>query len=959
MWNRLSDDLLHTPVRSLAPNSPQKALNRLSLPPYIFNGHNESLEELASQILAQSLAPSLGQGLLQNLLPTSVSADRLRELLRLPISRKLHITRSNYAIPIPFTLQLPPKLSAPSTPNNSAPSSVALSPRSPLRLVFTGKSYEPIDSESEEDNLYRASASPAAKPPSTTASRKKIAKFVQKTHSVPLDQLSMIEEKLTRANSMKTKSLPLLPNSPASTGPRRTLLRKPPPEMDPVLEAPVAKRVQLAILTNDVETASKLVTSRLTPLLSSAEPRVSHPPQNLASNLAPPAMVNRNNASAVSTATPPNGCLRQSTAFHHNLNNGTEAELRIAKRSFSDELHVSSVSSFSSVGDIFNHFVTTSPRPMKVSPRLLLQNSQERKLSAQSAESGESHNLWTSVQKSLDISVKDSDKDQESEESEEDEEDNDIADDTIDADILPLNVPAKKIDDNSGAGIGFNFPNNNTNVTNEKKKRSSPARKSHSSYSLMSPEGQIEIPNLDDLRVDSPNSRSDKIEPIGMPSKAARDHFKSMYGESTDSDSDSSFNSQFSKLNKSANAQLSPIKETSQPKLLSASPIRHARQRSMYNIDFGSEVQVSPQRKHTRLKSAADLANLLPAKGFKFGGILPGLKNVQKQQQIQQGNMQPAQQASTETQGDSMKAQGGSIKAQRANTKTVPASTKELPSVPIVVAEPPRKVQYAVDFKRAKEHPSHEEFSVKEPVDFYHRSTLSATTSRSSHLTYQTASEIASSYQSSRTARETVSTAPTDNDSVVIDLTKDGYNVCMIQRNDSQLSYRSVIEKTKDGKDVEVVLVEEDEEESFNDRDDLSSIYSRYMNDWVSRSDSVRSSASEASTTSANSWCNSESNFQVKSIVAARREQEYKTLRGPALSVNTKMGPKTNQTGQNNGNFAQNNGKVGHNGKVGQKDFVNNTTTQKVGPRFDSKKPLPVASAYHDYMAGKNYSFIA
>lgn len=936
MWNRLSDDILHTPVRGLASSSPDKALNRLSLPPYILNGHNESLEDLASQLLA----PSPGQ----SPLPTSVSADRLRELLRLPISRKLHITRSNYAIPIPFTLQLPPKLSAPSTPNNSAPSSVALSPRSPLRLVFTGKSYEPMDPESEEDNLYRTNVSPAAKPPSTTASRKKIAKFVQKTHSVPLDQLSMIEEKLTRANSMKTKSLPLLPGSPASTGPRRALLRKPPPEMDPVLEAPVAKRVQLAVLTKDVETASKLVTSRLTPLLSGAEPRVAHPHQNLA----PPEMVNRNMVPTISTVTPPNGCLRQSTAFHHNLNNGAVAELRIAKRSFSDESQVSSVSSFSSVGDIFNHLITTSPRPMKVSPRLLLQNSQERKLSTQSAERGKVQNLWNSVQKSLDISVKDSDQDQESEE---DEEENDIADDTIDADILPLNVPAKKVDDNSGAGIGFNFPNNNTNVTNGKKKKSSPARKSHSSYSLMSPEGQIEIPNLDDLRVDSPNSRSDKIEPIGMPSKAAREHFKSMYGESTDSDSDSSFNSQFSKLNRSANAQLSPIKETSQPRLLAASPIRHARQRSMYNIDFGSEVQVSPQRKHTRLKSAADLANLLPAKGFKFGGILPGLKNVEKQQRIQQGNLQPAQQASTETQGDRGKIGRENIRTQGV---AVPAFAKELPSVPIVVAEPPRKVQYAVDFKRAKEHPSHEDFSVKEPVDFYHRSTLSATASRSSHLTYQTASEIASSYQSSRTARETVSTAPTDNDSVVIDLTKDGYNVCMIQRNDSQLSYRSVIEKTKDGKDVEVVLVEEED-----DRDDLSSIYSRYMNDWVSRSDSVRSSASEASTTSANSWCNSESNFQVRSMVAARREHEYKNLRSPALALNTKMGQNIGKMGQKSSQkTSQNNGKMGQ--MANQRNFVNtNTAAQKVGPRFGTKKALPVASAYHDYMAGKSYSFIA
>lgn len=935
MWqhNLSGDDLQgwpqnrpQNPERRARSVSPVKTFNAILLPPYVNAAKSASSDDLLSTVS----------------MPSSVSADRLRELSRLPISRKLHITRANYAIPIPFTLQLPPKLSAPSTPKSSN-ASVALSPRSPSRLVFTGRSYEPMDLEESDDDRFgdlrdhqrdihrenhaRALASPPVpdKPPLTTASRKKVAKFVQKTQSVPLDQLSMIEEKSTRANSVKSKSLPLLPSSPAGADSpiKRALLRKPPPGMEPVLEAPVAKRVQSAILNEQPRIGSpeapKMVTSKSTPLLNTkdTETRGRQPERAGVDNLAPPVVVNRYGPQPLNYApAPPNGSLRQSTAFHHNLNNGTEAELRIAKRTFSDESHVSSVSSFSSVGDFFNvHFGASSPRPRdaNVSPRALIKTSQQEATrnasgaSTSSSTSEASQSSWNSVQKSLDFSLKDSvSNSSQSPEPKSDPkalDNNDIADDTIDADILPLNIPAKansklvKVDDtNNGAGIGFNFPNNTTNVTNQTKKKSLPARQSASSYSLVSPTGQIEIPNLDELSIEQTPGETEKIEPIGMPSRAARAHFKSMYGDSsTDSDSDSSFNSQFSKMNKTNKNELSPIKEMrAAPKnILATSPIRHARQRSMYNIDFEStDIQVSPHRKHNRSKSAADMVNLSPAKDFKFGN-----PNIEK--------------------------------------KVPEAVSRADDKQQFVVAEPPQKVQYAVDFRTASETSRQEEpFHVKGPVDFYRRSARS-TTSRSSHSEYHTpaASDIASSYQSSRTAGETASTAPTDNDSVMIDLTKDGYNVCMIKRNDSQMSYRSVIEKTKDGKDVEVVLVDEEDEAdtSFNDRDDLSSIYSKYMSDWVVRSDSVKSAASEVSTASTNSWCNSEKNFQVKSIVAARREQEYKQLRAPNLPQ--KLMPILEQQ---------------------VSDKTRQTYTKQGNDRNQT-----VESGYFDYMAGKNYSFIA
>ncbi|GEQ67133.1 hypothetical protein JCM33374_g796 [Metschnikowia sp. JCM 33374] len=120
----------------------------------------------------------------------------------------------------------------------------------------------------------------------------------------------------------------------------------------------------------------------------------------------------------------------------------------------------------------------------------------------------------------------------------------------------------------------------------------------------------------------------------------------------------------------------------------------------------------------------------------------------------------------------------------------------------------------------------------------------------------------------------------------------------MISRNESTTSYKSTIEKTKDGKNVEVVLVEEDEE--CDDRDDLSSIYSRYMTNWEDRNrsrhqhdpivapnmglvrkPSTYSETSEASDGSGLSWAaSSESNFQVKSLASIRRQQGYKSKSG-------------------------------------------------------------------------------
>lgn len=878
--------------------SPVKSLNRASLPSYLTSGKLAELSEDLSSMFSTA----------------SVSKEQLRELSRSPISRKLHISKNNYAIPIPFTLQLPPRLSnsAPSTPNSET-FNVNLRPKSPSRMIFTGKCYEPVYSEPEDgyedyEYIHRAThtAPVADKPPSVTSSRKKVAKFVQKTQSIPLDQLSMIEEAPTRDNSVNSKALSVLPASPVSAGPSISLCNSKPTNI--VHGQKITTEVHGDAHRKPEDTFISGVSAPLA--LWSRLPEKSHI------------------------------IIPQTTTYLHNLNNGT-GELRIDKRSFSDESRVSSVSSFSSVGDFFNvnayAYSLRARSDLKVKSQLLHHAPQQAEQRNTSGSSEISQSSWNSVQKSLDFNLKDTLSNETGDLGCDETYSNEMPttnidkNDTIDASFLPLNIVTqeksallveKEVDEtNNGAGIGFNFPNDASNVTNKKSlKRNSGlknARAGHSSYSLMSSTGQIEIPDLVDLSIQQKFSRpikgrssvssarsSDNMEPIGMPSRAARDHFKSMCGDtSTESDSDSSFNSQFSKLNKATinKAQLSPVKKAALNKsprsiVSSLSPIRHVRHRSMYNIDFDSfEPQVSPERKHSRSRSTADLAAISNSLGsFKLD-------------------------------------QGPGIVATNREDKS------EHVTIPnIVVAEPPKKIEYAVDFKTANKIPENKDmFRIKAPIDYYKRPTISTY----SHYDYRNAgnSEVSSSYQSSRTAKETASTAPTDTNSVVIDLTKDGYNICMIKRNDSQLSYRSVIEKTKDGRDVEVVLVDEDDEADKQvDRDDLLSIYSRYMKDWAVRSSSVRSSASEASTATANSWTNSETTFQVKSMASIRRAQAFSKAKS---TIRPSVGQKPKLAG----------------GITEDQDKAYLYTHSKHLQGHQRGKILE--SNYFDYTAGDNYDF--
>ena len=442
--------------------------------------------------------------------------------------------------------------------------------------------------------------------------------------------------------------------------------------------------------------------------------------------------------------------------------------------------------------------------------------------------------------------------------------------------------------ENEGEGKRFSFPNSIANVTNndvlrQQLKSANSLKSSRSVFSYGSTSnGQIEIPDLndkamseaysssksyssyngttfDDIQSQSSASTLDadslKLEPIGFPGKAAqnvvREQYRMMHNDNADSDSDfeSSKFSLYASSTKSKstpclnrNKTLPPVKEALGEALgeesigkealkpTSKSPVRHARHRSMYNIDFNvNDFEAQPP---------------LPAKHQKsFSSDFKKLSETP----------QPATQP--------------------------PA--KALPNQMVIsVTEPPTQVSYAVDFKEAMSTPE-DEFDNTSIFNEYQQTpamisskdfrklsnnmdlnvnnmdlnlvdnmkNLNLEVSTKDPHTDGTLSSSKSSYQTSRSSVAESTTSLSDTESVMIDLTKENYDICMVNRVNSTLSYKSVTEKTKEGKEVEVVLVDEDEEN--DEDDDLLSIYSKYRNNsWLLRTQSTSSSASSRSAAS-------------------------------------------------------------------------------------------------------------
>lgn len=894
-------------IQTFEPGSPQRRARSASPS----KAHRRDLYHHATQSLHSfdDLICSNGQ---------TFDRSELKKLVKSPLSKKLHVATGPHNNPIPFQLQLPPRLSK-SVPNSPDGKKAK---KAPTRMIFNGQKYEPyysddLNLDGDESLTFsspvfeqpKARLQSPEKPPSL-GNRKKIAKFAEKNNVHLLHQLSIIREKSMRKISLSpTKELPPCPVfdepilskrissdsfSPSHEARDATM---PTSRSQPLL-APIAKSLKPVNtkLPLSSETSSQLNFLSATP---------EHSKINMVPNEAKKYGIDSEEQDhPIQPLRLPN-----SNAIHHMLYMGESSQFKIDKRTFSDESTVSSVSSFSSIGDAFiktcasmsRSITAVSGRSMPVnliaidqSKRAPISNEMELEPPAPQEKSIEStlsindHSLSKAdtpeenipralsedtiplvdsrelAQKELpslvmsDTQLTSNTTTKESEKNLPNSplgSNNETANSGTDENL----EKSTSVDDNIGLGMGFNFPNDELNLTNDKeaKSRSQKNRGTRRKSVLghMTPQGQIEIPKLLE---ESPLKH--KSSPALYNSHFLRDIFKSAANDSTDSDSESSFNSQFSNLqakqfkkthipfSKSMGAIATPIASGS-------SPIRHTRQKSMFNINI-ADLDFEEPPLNTRSNRHLDLgAGLNPNDDFSFPLVKKSVKSVTENGKSQENDND--------------------------------ASILEM-GAKMTVNEPPQKVEYAVDFKTASPAPLTSpklqyKVSYSDRLQQIARSTLS----HPSYYNNQPASETNSSYKSSRTGHETASTAASEVESVTIDLTKEKYDVCLVQRQDSTLLYKSVIENTRDGQKVEVVLVD-DEEETDNGRDDLLSIYSTYIGGWNKsssvksnnlirtprspmqrqRRNSVLSTASEESDCSENSWAaGSTSNFQVKTFI--------------------------------------------------------------------------------------------
>lgn len=942
----------------------------------------------------------------------SLSPKQLKLLSNSPIFDRLHVNtspeRSQYVIPIPFTLKLPPKLSS---QNQSSPRSLSgsqershwnergdsptrsHSPNKLSRLVYNGSKYEKLDSlsdsEVEDERNNRIIMRRPAPPPVTTNKRKSKKQNIQ-AKKMSHDELSTIDETSNYANSRtpstksrnQEKSLPLPPSNeninigkvlPQSLN--RSQLTTPSstePQGNFTFRVP-----NCATHSTDTYNANSMVPEKNRQNINDAS-------QNIQSSL-------------IRSATEDNIRLFQLSNAPIESN---DILLKIHKRSFSDESKVSSLSSFSSFGGMLN----TSPSPNLcinnyAGPQLLgsKADSQLREIensrsisngSTKSCESEVSSNAsWNSLQKSINLSDSKSLSESPIIQTEEmsspgiaasnkssmnsdssntvnslqstlrksdefnysDSDESEIADlylndsDVSMNDDIKTEVPAfqKTIayneSDNEGAGSGFNFPAGSTNITNSKelkksKSHTSTLRSSAYMAQYRSPSGQIEIPDLDDKfttgkysvtrsscsfngttfddinygdsdDTDIDSGNSSKLEPIGFPSKAARnvikEQFKVMHGDDdSDTDIESTKYSYFSTTTPKSKStpclslterQLPPLPDKADTKYPQRnSPVKHIRHKSMFSIDFDANSAPRSTSGTTRLKyhkrsKSVDLNNMISP-------------------------------------SNSPNADSETLPLKTRNTKEV-ASPDEMK---ILVTEPPKPIDYAVDFKEATVNDrsanivgvpntkgicdeyqhnksnknSHNiseginklsinqndvsqcaPYAMNQPQNYEFGSNPTPYNIPTPIRSSMTASSSGSSYQSSRTTKNTTYTSMSDSNSVIIDLTKDKYDLCMIQRNTSTQSYRSITEKTKEGKEVEVVLVD-DEDENDDGIDELASIYSKYRNNWIFRTGSTTSCSSNASTASFESGIASESQLKLKPSVSLA--SRHKKLQSPS-----------------------------------------------------------------------------
>ncbi|GEQ67134.1 hypothetical protein JCM33374_g797 [Metschnikowia sp. JCM 33374] len=638
-----------------------------------------------------SLARSADGSLDRLFSTTSLSHDQLMLFSNSDISERLHISKADYAIPIPFQIQFPPRLTRKSSTSLLSSDSPILSP--PQKLIFTGHSYEPVSPSIPSSPTF-GHISPVSrplspvKPPPVTASRKKVSEFVKQTSSETSDQLSMIEEKSnagnSRASSYKSKDLPSIPNgipelsltesrdekdSTPDTPKTRTSEKietqiTPDVKRSPMTNTFTVKHKKSPILKNHAPGESERLTAAVQP--STKLNKSVHVYNMDIPELPSPRTPNKNprtsKVSANSSNFPsslPSEVPSSSTAIRHDTFVNTP-NLKTDKRAFSEESRVSSVSSFSSFGDILNftHTYMSSPNAkgeVRVSKHVadyMLDNDSSN--NNHSTQAGIPPTKLTSISdkelKPTDVSpdktlepcdISDSclklnnticdegTTDHLPRSPKENSKQNSGIQPTKSLDTKPQDLSYSeteplvisrrgseksteegKLDDNIGAGIGFHFPNNKSNATNssdaKKKSRAQRPRARDSARSSMFSEGKIEIPDLDDESFWQTPMASPSVT-ISAPIPSTKRNLNTAARErSFDSDSDSSFNSQFTKLQSKTGSKNLPASKSSTTISSASSPIRHSRHRSMYNIDFDYKSVASPTHKqHNRSKSNA------------------------------------------------------------------------------------------------------------------------------------------------------------------------------------------------------------------------------------------------------------------------------------------------------------------------------------------------------------------
>ncbi|CAK9440342.1 uncharacterized protein LODBEIA_P44420 [Lodderomyces beijingensis] len=470
--------------------------------------------------------------------------------------------------------------------------------------------------------------------------------------------------------------------------------------------------------------------------------------------------------------------------------------------------------------------------------------------------------------------------------------------------------------DNEGAGHAYSFPNSPLNVTNsesfQKEKRDNIDKDNRSSASrhIFYSNGQIEIPDLSKKAVmDQYSFKTHSVCSEAVFSETRTETSVSEFAESVHSQPQPQPPPPVSKMRFPSEGALNHLREQlklqsleddsdfevtsksasdSYPKVSNASPLRHRRGKSMHSINF----EVDDKRPsgtissagHARSKSADVLAqtNRPNRRTHTRGNSFDALKEIEQMKLVH--NQDAPGKTPGKTPGETPGETPGreSQKQRRSEAENTGAGMDKLTrekeahavaeEMKIVICEPPKAVQYAVDFKETnfkdddfgalyatpKIPPPPSEKEMSSPL-------------RKTRKSKAPANSKSRSKTKTRTSQEE-DNCRSESDSITIDLTDEQGEKCTVKRTNSTTSYKSVTE-TINGADVEVIILDDDDDEAEAeteaDDDELLSIYSKYRNDsWLFGVGNASTISTASSRGSANTCENAN---QLRSLTTAGR----------------------------------------------------------------------------------------